>query len=304
MPALNHLLSAFLLAYLSITQAIASTVVIEVQDDRGHKVKLSQPAQRIVSLAPSTTELLFSAGAGKQVVGVVSYSNFPEEAQRITSVGSYNQVDLESVLALNPDLVVAWYSGNSPAAIEQLKRLGIPVYLTETRYLEQLPVTVRKLGLLTGHADSAEKIAEQLHQGLVTLKQQYSQQRPVRVFYQVWDEPLITINQENLISQVIELCGGQNVFADLNSIAPRISVEAVLQANPDVIIASGMEEQRPEWLDAWQHWPSLNAVKQQQLHFIPPDLIQRQTPRVLQGAILMCQQLAQTRQRLSKASNE
>ncbi|OPX54833.1 iron complex transport system substrate-binding protein [Oceanospirillum multiglobuliferum] len=304
MPALNHLLSAFLLAYLSITQAIASTVVIEVQDDRGHKVKLSQPAQRIVSLAPSTTELLFSAGAGKQVVGVVSYSNFPEEAQRITSVGSYNQVDLESVLALNPDLVVAWYSGNSPAAIEQLKRLGMPVYLTETRYLEQLPVTVRKLGLLTGHADSAEKIAEQLHQGLVTLKQQYSQQRPVRVFYQVWDEPLITINQENLISQVIELCGGQNVFADLNSIAPRISVEAVLQANPDVIIASGMEEQRPEWLDAWQYWPSLNAVKQQQLHFIPPDLIQRQTPRVLQGAILMCQQLAQTRQRLSKASNE
>ncbi|WP_200810630.1 cobalamin-binding protein [Oceanospirillum multiglobuliferum] len=301
---MNHLLSAFLLAYLSITQAIASTVVIEVQDDRGHKVKLSQPAQRIVSLAPSTTELLFSAGAGKQVVGVVSYSNFPEEAQRITSVGSYNQVDLESVLALNPDLVVAWYSGNSPAAIEQLKRLGMPVYLTETRYLEQLPVTVRKLGLLTGHADSAEKIAEQLHQGLVTLKQQYSQQRPVRVFYQVWDEPLITINQENLISQVIELCGGQNVFADLNSIAPRISVEAVLQANPDVIIASGMEEQRPEWLDAWQYWPSLNAVKQQQLHFIPPDLIQRQTPRVLQGAILMCQQLAQTRQRLSKASNE
>lgn len=301
---LNRFLSALLLYGLSSVLNLVSADTLHVQDDRGRTVSLKHPAQRIVSLAPSTTELLFSAGAGPQVVGVVSYSNYPVEAQKIPLVGSYNQIDIEALLALKPDLVVAWHSGNSPAALEQLTRLGLPVYITETRYLEQLPVTVQKLGLLTGHATYAANTAEQLRQGLATLKQQYSQQRAVRVFYQVWNEPLITINRENLISQVIELCGGQNVFADLNSIAPRISVEAVLQANPDAIIASGMEEQRPEWLDAWQHWPSLNAVQQQQLHFIPPDLIQRQTPRVLQGAILMCQQLAQTRQRLSKAAND
>lgn len=293
----NRLLLSLLLLS---CQAVAGVSNIVVQDDQGHRVSLSQPAQRIVSLAPSTTELLFSAGAGAQVVGVVSYSNYPEAAQQIALVGSYNQVDLEAVLALQPDLVVGWYSGNNPATLEQLKRLGIPVYLTEMRYLEQLPNTIRALGVLSGNPSVAEQKAVELLAHLESLKLTYSQQSPVRVFYQVWNEPLITINQDNLISQVIRLCGGQNVFAELSNIAPRISVESVLDANPDVIIASGMETQRPEWLDDWQHWSALKAVQQQQLYFIPPDLIQRQTARVLQGATLMCQQLAQARQRLSE----
>jgi len=268
---------------------------ISVIDDRQNTVTLQQPAQRIISLAPSTTELVYSAGAGNKLVAAVSFSNYPEAAKNLPLVGSYNQFDLERVLAYQPDLVISWYSGNQPEAIEQLEKLGIAVYRTETRYLEQLPETLIKIGQLAGTEAKAQQEAEHFRQTLQHLKDNYSTKAKVRVFYQVWNQPLITINQENLISQVIEVCGGDNVFAELNSIAPRIDVEAVLKANPDAIVTSGMDEQRPEWLSDWKAWPNLKAVQDQQLHFVPPDHIQRQTARVLLGAERLCQQLDRTR---------
>ncbi|WP_220495542.1 cobalamin-binding protein [Oceanospirillum sediminis] len=275
---------------------------IRVQDDTGTFLQLSSPANRVISLAPSVTELIFSAGAGNKLVGVVTFSNYPEAATQLPVIGSYNHFDLEKILALKPDLVIGWKSGNDQKAIHHLKALGIPVYLTETRFLEQIPETVKRLGQLMNTRTIADQAALQFNNRLAALKNTYQQQQPVRVFYQVWNRPLITINQQNLISQVIGLCGGQNVFAELDSIAPRIDIEAVLAANPDAIIASGMDKRRPEWLDEWRRWPSLKAVKNNQLHFIPPDHIQRQTLRVLTGAEQMCQQLATTRQHLSDMS--
>ncbi|SEF44262.1 cobalamin-binding protein [Oceanospirillum linum] len=268
---------------------------IELQDDLNNKVVLPQPAQRIVSLAPSVTELLFSAGAGSKVVAAVDYSDFPEEAKTLPRVGGYTQLDIERILALRPDVVIGWKSGNHPAALEQLRKLNIPVYITETRFLDQIPTTLERFGLMAGTQAQAQQEAEHFRNTLHRLKTQYQHKTPVRVFYQVWNQPLITINRQNLINQVIEACGGQNVFAELNTIAPRIDVEAVLKANPDAIVASGMGIERPEWLDEWLKWPAIKAVKNHQLHFIPPGHIQRQTVRVLLGTERLCQQLEQTR---------
>ena len=275
--------------------ACQATAAVTVTDDRNSTLTLAQPAQRIISLAPSVTELLFSAGAGDKVVAAVDYSDYPEAAKALPRVGGYTQLDIERILALKPDLVIGWQSGNQPQALDKLRQLGIPVYITETRFLEQIPQTLERFGLLAGTSATADAEAARFRDTLQQLTGKYRHKTPVKVFYQVWNQPLITINQENLINQVIEACGGRNVFADLETIAPRIGVEAVLKANPDAIVASGMGIERPEWLDEWLKWPAINAVKNRQLHFVPPGHIQRQTVRVLRGAERLCQQLDRTR---------
>ncbi len=292
-------LFSFFLLSCSITPSVRAAA-IELQDDLNNKVVLQQAAQRIVSLAPSVTELLFSAGAGNKVIAAVDYSDFPEAAKALPRVGGYTQLDIERILALRPDVVIGWKSGNHPVALEQLRQLNIPVYITETRFLDQIPITLERFGQMAGTQKQAQQEADRFRNTLDRLKAQYQHKTPVRVFYQVWNQPLITINRQNLINQVIEACGGQNVFADLNTIAPRIDAEAVLKANPDAIVASGMGVERPEWLDQWLKWPAINAVKNGQLHFIPPGHIQRQTVRVLLGTERLCQQLEQTRNTMSK----
>ena len=285
-------------------QTPAEASAIQVIDDQNRTLTLPQPAKRIISLAPSVTELLYSAGAGDKVVAVVQYSDFPEAAKALPRVGGYTQLDIERILSLQPDLVIGWQSGNQPEALEKLRQLGIPVYITETRFLEQIPDTLERFGQMAGTFETAAREANQFRNTLDQLKNQYQDKSRVKVFYQVWSQPLITINKQNLINQVIEACGGQNVFAELNTIAPRIDVEAVLKANPDAIVASGMSVERPEWLDEWLKWPSINAVKNEQLHFIPPGHIQRQTVRVLLGAERLCRQLDQTRTLMADSDDQ
>jgi len=299
---LQHAVIFIILSLVFIAASLPVQAEVSVEDDLKNTVTLKQPAQRIISLAPSVTELLFSAGAGSKVVAVVDYSDFPESAKELPHVGGYTQLDIERILALQPDLVIGWKSGNHPDTLEKLRQLGLPVYTTETRYLEQIPVTLEKFGRLAGTSTIAKKEAEHFRLTLQKLKEQYQDKAPVKVFYQVWNKPLITINKENLINQVIGVCGGQNVFAELSNIAPRIDIEAVLKVNPDAIVASGMRVERPEWLDEWKDWPAINAVQKRQLHFIPPGHIQRQTVRVLLGAEQLCQQLDQTRHRIAASS--
>jgi len=269
-----------------------SATALEVTDDTGQRVHLDKPAQRIVSLAPHITELLFAAGAGDAVVGAVNYSNYPPEATRLASVGSYESLNLEAIAALQPDLVVAWKSGNSGLQIEQLSRLGLQVFYSEPRRLEDIASNLKRLGRLAASEDSANAAAARFNAHYRQLQARYSRAEPVRVFYEIWHQPLMTVSGKHLISQVIKLCGGHNIFSSLTALAPTVNTEAVLAANPEVIIASGMAAQR---LEQWRAWPQLAAVKNRQLHFIPPDLIQRQTPRVLEGAELMCEQLEQAR---------
>ncbi len=286
-----------LLTTLTLALPASAHAEIELTDDTGQRIALAQPAQRIVSLAPHVTELLFAAGAGERVVGVVAYSDYPEAAQSLPQVGGYTQVDLEAIVALRPDLVVGWRSGNRDAHLGRLQALGIPVFLNEPRSLEDVAKSLEQFGRLAGSEAVAEGAATAFRARHAALAARYSAQPAVRTFYQIWDRPLMTINDAHLIADVIRLCGGSNVFGTLSQLAPTIGVEAVLAANPEAIVASGMGEARPEWLDQWKRWPQLEATQRDNLFFIPPQLIQRHTPRILDGAEQLCAQLEQARGR-------
>ncbi len=277
--------------------AIPAFATIDLSDDMGTPVHLDAPARRIVSLAPHVTELIYAAGAGKSLVGVVDYSDYPPEASRLPSVGSYTRADLEAIVALKPDLVIGWRSGNPPVQIDRLRALGIPVFVNESRDLAAVARTLRRIGTMAGTEAAANAAADAFEAREAALRKRYASLAPVGVFYQIWNKPLMTINGEHLISAVIRLCGGRNVFDSADLLAPKIGEESVLVANPESIVASGMGEARPEWLDTWRRWPQLRAVQQDNLFFIPPELIQRHTPRILDGATRLCEQLDQARQR-------
>ena len=284
---MRHALIALLWAGL----ASAALAEIQVEDSLGRKLVLEQPATRVVSLAPHMTEVVFAAGAGEQLIGAVSYSDYPEAAKEIPRVGSYDNVSYETLVALNPDLVLAWRSGNGDEVIARLEALGLTVYVGESKTLEDVAGSLRAVGALTGYDATAEGEAQSFLQQLSHLRATYSTKREVSVYYQIWNEPLMTLNGDHLISDVVRLCGGRNVFADSPVLVARISVESVIRADPQVIIASGMDKARPEWLDDWRVWTSMTAVKNDQLYFVPPDLLQRHTPRIIEGATMMCEEL-------------
>ncbi|HHJ15941.1 MAG TPA: cobalamin-binding protein [Gammaproteobacteria bacterium] len=270
-------------------------VALEVIDDSGRRVQLDQPAQRIVSLAPHTTELLFAAGAGDAVAGVASYSDYPPEARQRAHIGDSQNLNLEAIVALQPDLVVAWQGGNLTAQVERLQNLGLTVFYSDPHAPEDVASNLERLGHLAGSDAVAGKAASAFRDTYRQLQQRYSQRAPVRVFYEIWYQPLMTVNAGHLIDQVIRLCGGRNVFADLDTLTPTVSVEAVLAAQPEVIIVGAIPEQAQDWLQRWQDWPQLPAVQHRQLYDIHPDLLHRQTLRILQGAQLMCEQLEHAR---------
>lgn len=280
-----------------LSAALPASAQIALTDDAGQHIVLAQPAQRIVSLAPHVTEVLFAAGAGKRVVGVVAYSDYPEAARALPQVGGYSQIDLEAVVGLRPDLVIGWRSGNRDAHLARLQAMGIPVYLNEPRSLDDVARSLEQFGRLAGSEPAANAAATAFRARHAALAARYAGQPQVRTFYQIWDRPLMTVNDEHLIADVIRLCGGGNVFGSLAQLAPKIGVEAVLAANPEAIVASGMGEARPEWLDQWARWPQLEATRHDNLFFIPPELIQRHTPRILDGAERLCAQLETARAR-------
>lgn len=299
MNSLPHLL----LIWLLLTQG-AFAAGIAVTDDAGRQVTLDRPARRIVSLAPHATELLFAAGAGPLTVGAVSYSDYPAAARQIARVGDAASLNLEAVVALQPELVVAWQSGNNAAQLQRLVASGIPVFFSEPRRLEDIATNVERLGTLAGTEAIAQSTAQTFRSDYRRLAGEFSRRAPVRVFYQIWHNPPITVNGDHLISQVIELCGGRNVFAGIDSLAPAVSREAVLAADPQVIVASaGATTDQPQWLDSWRSWPQLSAVAMQQLYAIDPDLIERQSPRILEGARILCRQLEQARAEIQRQAN-
>ena len=283
------------LALLFLSVIAVPAQAITVQDFSGREVTLDQPAKRIVALAPHIVENLYSAGAGDKLVGVVSYSDFPDEAKNVPEVGSYNAFSLEQVLALNPDLVVMWGSGNGMQTLSTFEALGIPVYVSELRQLSDVPKSIRNLSQLAGTPAIGEAEASRIETELNALQRRYGEKRSLSVLYQIWNDPLQTVNGEHLISEIIALCGGHNVFGDASSLAPRVSIESVLLRDPDAIVASGMGEARPEWLDQWRAYPSLTAVADEALFFVNPDHLQRPSARIVLGAQSLCQQLDQIR---------
>lgn len=269
---------------------------LSVRDDRGQVVRIQVPVQRIVTLAPHLTELVFAAGAGARLVGVSADSDYPPAARKLPVIGGAGKADLERIVALKPDLVLAWLSGGQGADVERLEALGIPVVVTEPRQLEDIPRQIELIGRLAGTGYAATREAYQFRNDLRLLRTRYAGSKPVSVFYQIWHEPLITINGQHIISQAIRLCGGRNVFEKLPTLAPTVSMEGLLAANPDAIFVSGAAANRQTLLGEWQHDTRLRAVATGHVYFLDADLMHRATPRMLEGMKMMCEDLQRVRQ--------
>jgi iron complex transport system substrate-binding protein len=284
--------SLSLVFYLATSSAYA---LVKVIDDEKKEVELLKPAQRIISLAPHITEALYAAGAGEKIVGAVAYSDYPEAAKKIQQVGGYSSIDLEKIISLKPDLVIAWSSGNNLKQIEKLAAFGLKIFMSEPRYPQDIASTIQRFGVLAGTTKVANKSSQEFLQHYQALKKRFSNKNKVKVFYQIWNKPIMTISGNHLISEIIELCGGENTFADINTLTPRISLEAVLASKAEVIISGGMGKARPDWVEEWKPWKQLPAVKNEQLYFIDPALMQRVGPRILQGADILCEILEKAR---------
>ena len=265
---------------------------ITVRDDAQHVLTLPAPAQRIVSLAPHTTELLFAAGAGARIVGVGEFSDYPPQARSIQLIGSSAALDLERILALKPDLVVAWGSGNLAPQVAKLRGLGIPVFDSEPRDFETIATNLERLGQLAGTAIAGREAAAGFRARLKQLTATYAGRSPVTVFYQVWRAPLMTLNNAHMVSGAIRLCGGQNVFGKLGPLVPTVSEEAVLQADPEVIFAGGSADDPKS---DWQRYSRLTAVKRANIYKLNSDWMTRAGPRILDGADALCRHLDSAR---------
>ena len=260
---------------------------VTVTDDAGRRVSLGQPAARIVSLAPYLSELLFAAGAGHAVVGVSEFSDYPAAAARVRRIGGGTGLDLEAIIALQPDLVVAWKSGNPVNQVERLRALGLTVFLSEPRQLRDVPDTLLRLGQLAGTETVAKAAADSFNGRHLQLEKRYAQRPLVSVFYQIWEQPLMTLNGEHLFTDVLRLCGGRNVFAELPALAPQVDIEAVLAVDPEVMVVA-VDEQDSSLLAAWQRWRSLSAVLYGHVYAVAGEQVVRHSPRLREGAGELC----------------
>lgn len=274
-----------------------ASAAISVVDDAGRTVTLARPAQRVIALAPHVTELLYAAGGGARLVGAVNYSDYPEAAKKLPQVGSYNKIDFERVLALKPDLVVVWHSGNPVRQVEQLERLGIPVYHSEPNRLEQVGGNLLRLGRLLGTEPAARQAAQDHDGRIAALRTRYAGRPPVTVFYQVWDRPLYTLNDDHIASDMVRLCGGRNLFGALKTIAPEVGVEAVIEADPEVILVGRRDDPTDPGGKMWQAFKGMTAVKRDNLFLIDGDLTNRAGPRTAEGAEQLCAMLEKARGR-------
>jgi iron complex transport system substrate-binding protein len=266
---------------------------LTVTDDTGARIELQQPATRIVSLAPHLTEQLFAIGAGDLIVGTTEFADYPPAALRIPHVGRAHSVDLEQIARLRPDLIAVWGSGFPPATIDAVRRLGVPVFVSEPRSLADVGSSIQRLGVLTGHDGAAA--AARFEATIEKLRARYADRRTVRVFYQVWAAPLMTLSGRHVISEAIALCGGRNVFAGLSPLVPQVSVEAVLAADPEVVITAEPGGQASAALASWKQFPALSATRHGQFYTLDADRINRHSPRLADEISALCTAIDRTR---------
>jgi iron complex transport system substrate-binding protein len=256
--------------------------------------KPSRP--RLVSLAPHLTELVYAIGAGRTLVGTVEYSDFPDAARALPRVGDAWRVDMERLVALHPDVVLTWASGTPPDIVERLDALHLRHVDIATFRLADLPVALLRLGDLTGTPEKARTVAETFSAGIASLRREYQNATPVTVFIQLDDQPLFTVNSHHIISEIVELCGGRNVFAALPQLAPPIAIEAVIAADPQVILST--DDTIVDPAAQWRSWRRLTAVRYHTIYSIHADTVARSTPRLVQGTRETCENLADARGKL------
>ena len=275
---------------------LALAAGIRLPQADGTDLRLDEPARRIVTLAPHLAEGVFAAGAGRELVATVEYSEYPAAAISIPRVGDAFRLDIERIVALQPDLVIAWDSGNPRPAIAQLQALGLRVWPVEIRDPDGIPAFIEAAGHATGHDAEADAMAGRLRDRLAGITLRYHDVDEVRYFYQVDAKPLFTINEQHLISRGLALCGGRNVFAGEPGLAFQVARESVIVANPNVILAPRLPGDADP-LAAWREWPTLAAVRNSALFLLPADEISRATPRFLDALEQTCASLQANRDR-------
>jgi iron complex transport system substrate-binding protein len=271
-----------------------SHAAISVVDDNGVTIHLSSPAQRIISLAPHTTELLFAAGAGKAVIAVSDWSDYPPQVKDIPSVGSATELDVERIIKLHPDLVVAWKNGNKPRQIAYLRKFGIAVFESEPKTLNAIADSIEKLAVLAGTEADGKQQALAFREKIVSLENKYRDAKVVRYFYQVWQKPLMTLNGQHLVTQALKICGGKNIFSELAPTAPTVNSENVIQRNPEVLFMSS-EEKNISTL--WQGFPNMTAVSRKNLFIFNSSIMNRAGPRMAEATEQLCEKLELARQK-------
>lgn len=284
----------YLVLLLALAPAVPADVLLPQPD--GSSLSLPQPAQRIVTLAPHLAEGVFAAGAGERVIATVEYSEFPPAAADIPRIGDAFRLDVERILALRPDLVIAWDSGNPRPAIQQLLELDLAVWSVEIREPAGIPAFVEAAGRASGHREQAQIEAERLRRELAEIERRYAGAEPVRYFYQVDAKPLFTINGQHLISRGLALCGGINIFADEAGLAFQVARESVIVADPEAMLAPRLPG-AADPLAAWRDWPGLSAVEHDALFLLSADEISRATPRFLDSLGVACRLLGDLRKK-------
>jgi iron complex transport system substrate-binding protein len=287
-------LQGLLAAAALVTANLAGAQAVSVVDDSGHTIRLPRPAQRVIALGPHLTEQAFAVGGGAQVVGVSRFSDFPADARKLPVVGDAAAVHHEQIASLKPDLILVWRTGFPERTRAPLQALGVPVFESEVRSVAELASSLRRVGILFGHADEGEAQARKVEQQWARLQAEHAARKPVRVFYQLWHQPLMTVNREHLISQAITACGGVNVFGELPAFTPTVSWEAAVRRNPQVIAMAGAPGDHPEFGE-WPRFPQVEAVKAGRFALIDGDLIGRMGPRFVQGAERLCEAIDKAR---------
>ena len=291
----TFVLAAALLA--AALPAAADTAALRIVDDTGHEVVLAQPARRIVSLAPHLTELVYAAGAGDQLVAVGKYSDFPPEALSKPVISDAFAVNYEALEQLKPDLVLMWGSGTPERTKSKLRTLGVPVYEIEVRSVDELAGTLRNIGRLAGTESVAQARAQAIEHDWAALKSTYSGRRPVRVFFQLWDAPLMTLSGQHLISSAIAACGGANVFGEVPTLTATVSWEAAVKRDPELVLTAGSPGE-PAKPGRWAEFPQVSATRRGEFGRIEGNLIARSGPRFVDGARELCEAIDRARQGL------
>lgn len=246
-------------------------------------------ALRVVTLAPHLAELVFAVGAGDLLVGVSAYTDYPEPVKALPVIGDAFMVDQEQLALLRPDFLLAWESGTAAHVVDRLRLAGFQVEVVRTRSLGDVGRALEHVGALTGHAEEAGEVARRYREALHELADQYASRVPVRVFYQVAQRPIYTINGDHYVSELIESCGGRNIFEDLRDLAPVVSEEAVLERDPEVLLAAGDADQ--DVFGNWQHWPGLSANRYRNHYLLPAAEIGRASPRLISAGRTLCDAL-------------
>lgn len=298
-----------LLVLLLAASAGAAHAAVHV-DDAGRAVDFPQPPRRVITLAPNLTEFVYAVGAGGTLVGTMDTSNFPEDAKRVPRIGDYQRLDVERILALRPEVVLVWHHGNQGRELGQLEAAGLKLFYLEPKRLDDVPSTLERVGALLGRDAAARPLAAAWRDELSALRRRHAKAAPVSVFFQVWTQPLMTLNGQHLTSDILALCGGRNVFAALPALAPQVSLESVVAADPEVILSArefspeaplARREPGRKGFEIWQPFRGIAAVRGGWMFTVPGDLLTRQGPRVLDGARAVCDALDQVRRQRDPA---